>query len=798
MNCSNELLHWKVIHCHVAYHSAHLDSIQLQAVQGLVDCAVLRKGTERVRFAHDLLGDWARLRVLIGQTPTASPDDLKRCSDIRWHRAVRLYGRWLLGQANGVDRWTQAMRHCDDGTNEGVVVRDLLLEAVILNENSQYLLEQVWPVLLQDGASLLKRVLDRFLFVATIPDPRLQVFAGDTQITAQMNAAFRIPFWPYWGAMVSTLHKHGQEILTAAPVDAAKICRMWLDTIPPEIRPGTPFPWRREAAELSLTIAREMQARQAEGHYWAKEEDRIAYEAALLAAPECPDEVSALALELARRRPLSSAIQERADKAKRAAEEAMRQRDSESRQQLEKLRKQRPQIFRGPLRKAWPDGPSDRVCESFRNAVLGSQGILSLAAIRPDVALEVLLAVCIEAPSYQDTHGGSDLIDHFGIHPWQEAYPPMYFRGPFLSFLRQSPVQAIEFSIRLVNFATVRWIEGERRHARRWSRDLPTDEELSVTMHGPTGERRWVGDSRVYRWYLDWPVDAHVLTCVLMALEKWIYERIDAGEEISTWLREIMERSESVAFAGLLVDVGKKHPQFFTHELRPLLGTWILHFWDRQIAAERSGPSIGMMGWLRDPQELVELAREWHTARHRLYDLPWIASWLLINGADMRLFFADTVERWRHDLSDDGKPRNLQLLIEQLTPDNYRKTPIEEGKIRYDFVLSAQLEETTQRDQQVCNEGMRLLTFPMTCRQILDGKSPVEDLQTLWDMLQSIAQQDVSDPDSPHRKQDAVSGGIAVLICKCREWLRSDAHRESWCFDRLRELVLSPPPRGDI
>jgi hypothetical protein len=108
-----------------------LDSVQLQAVQGLVDCAVLRKRNERVRFAHDLLGDWARLRILIGQNPTASPDDLKRCSDIRWHRAVRLYGRWLLGQPNGVDRWTQAMRHFNDGTSEGVVVRDLLLARLL-------------------------------------------------------------------------------------------------------------------------------------------------------------------------------------------------------------------------------------------------------------------------------------------------------------------------------------------------------------------------------------------------------------------------------------------------------------------------------------------------------------------------------------------------------------------------------------------------------------------------------------------------------------------------------------------
>jgi hypothetical protein len=775
---------------------SELDSVHLQAVQELIDSAVLRIRNERVRFTHDLLGDWARLRVLIGQCPTTSPDNLRRYSDLRWHRAIRLYGRWLLGQPNGIDRWTQEIAGFNNGTSEGTIICALLLEAVILNENSQYLLEQVWPVLVQNGATLLHRLLDRFLFVATLPDPRLRMWVPDSPITAQLEATFRIPFWPYWGAMLSTLHKHVQETITLAPIGAAKICRMWLEKIPVEIQAGRPFPWRHEAADLAIKVAREMQARQEEGHYWTDHEDRIAYEAALLAAPEYPDDVSALILELARRRPLSPTIQERAVNAKRAAAETERHRDPESQRQLEKLRSQRLTVIPGPRRKPWPDGPTDGVDESFREAVLGSQGIISVAVMRPDVALEVLLAVCIEEPGYDNDSGGSDFIDDFGIDDWGHPEPPMFFRGPFLMFLRQCPTQGIEFVLRLVNFASARWTEGVRLNAMRWKHPLPTDDDLSVSVQVPSGEKRWIGDSQVYRWYLDCPVNSHIIPCVLMALEKWIYERIDAEEEIDISLREIMDRSETVAFAGLLCDVGKKYTKLFARELRPLLGTWIFYLWDQQIVQERSYMPIGMMGWFRDPRELVEIARGWHTAEYRRYDLSRIASWFLVNDANMKQFFSDIVRKWRSDLSSDGQNRDLQILIEQLTYDNYRQTPVEGGKICFEFVLPPRLEATVQKDRQVADERLLLLTFPTTCRKILDNQSPIDDPQSLWNTLQSIVEQDVDDPDSSHRKQDAVTGGIAILICKCRDWLHSDASKESWCFEFLQDLISSPPLRG--
>lgn len=385
---------------------------------------------------------------------------------------------------------------------------------------------------------------------------------------------------------------HVEDVLRVAPVTAAKVCRLWLEKIPWEFAPGKPFPWRRDAGQLALHIAREIHGQVEEGAFFSEDEDRIAYEAALFAAPEFTEEVSQLALELAKRRKLRADIQERADRAQLEVEKAARRRAEDP--QRERAIRLSSQVFmQGPLREPWPDGPSSRVEGSFRDACLSGQAILPLVIMRPNVALEVLLAVCIEEPRHEDPFD-SMVLDDFGIASWHESYPPMYFRGPFLQLLRQAPQQGLEFVLRLVNFATERWAQRESTYAPRLTGRECSEQDLSVIVQLPQGDRKWLGDVRVYRWYLDWPLQSKIITCALMALEKWLYEQLEEEKQLSPWITRILNRSESVAFAGLLCDVGKKVSELFRSELRPLLGSWEFYHWDVSIIFERTSTTVGL------------------------------------------------------------------------------------------------------------------------------------------------------------------------------------------------------------
>ena len=83
--------------------------------------------------------------------------------------------RSAAARAVGRRRRTVAAGHCGPRTRRpnGSVIRDLFLESLFLASNAAELLERTWPALCANGGRLLNRLLNRFLFVATLPDPRV-------------------------------------------------------------------------------------------------------------------------------------------------------------------------------------------------------------------------------------------------------------------------------------------------------------------------------------------------------------------------------------------------------------------------------------------------------------------------------------------------------------------------------------------------------------------------------------------------------------------------------------------------
>jgi len=96
--------------------------------------------------------------------------------------------------------------------------------------------------------------------VATLPDTQLLALSGDQDDAVRFEHAFRVPCWPYWGPVLAALHTHRDDVVQYAPYQAARLCGLWLRTMPFELLQGNPMPWRKEAAELALAITREIQA----------------------------------------------------------------------------------------------------------------------------------------------------------------------------------------------------------------------------------------------------------------------------------------------------------------------------------------------------------------------------------------------------------------------------------------------------------------------------------------------------------------------------------------------------------
>ncbi len=116
------------------------------------------------------------------------------------------------------------------------VISDLFLESLFLASNAAALLERSWPALCANGGRLLNRMLSRFLFVATLPDPRVGAFIQAEADGAQFEHLCRVPYWPYWGPLLTVLYAHRADVVRLAPINGAKICSLWLKEMPHELK----------------------------------------------------------------------------------------------------------------------------------------------------------------------------------------------------------------------------------------------------------------------------------------------------------------------------------------------------------------------------------------------------------------------------------------------------------------------------------------------------------------------------------------------------------------------------------
>ena len=343
--------------------------------------------------------------------------------------------------------------------------------------------------------------------------------------------------------------------------------------------------------------------------------------------------------------------------------------------------------------------------------------------------------------------------------------------------------------MRLVNFAAHRFSEGR-----------------GLTIHIGHEARLWNGDSNVFQWHTQGPLfSGTIIHCALMALERWLYEQIDRGEDIAPWIDRILRESQSLAFAGLLFDVGKRLPSLFADSLKPLLGNWLLVDWDRQVVTlhQPRGPEpAGFWGF--QPPAMIALGRDWYGMPHRRHLLIYIGGGIvdtLIADETQWPFLAQLRAQWASELdaeADQEPPETLLWLIERFNPGNYTFEERDGKRVAVAFDWPAAMVQQTQEDLQRISTGQMVTSFPFQCRRLLDSEQLLsnEQLPQFWDFVQGIenlSPQLAHDGEPLQHMEDLLCGAIAVLVVKHYDWIASDAGRIDWCRGKLEEIVRRPP-----
>lgn len=748
---------------------------------------------ERVFFRHDSTADWARYLSLAGEVPL-SPRLRELSAYPKWNAATRLVGQRVLDKDDSAGtEWAALIDDVADGSPRGEAAQDLLLDAVILSTNATTHLDKIWPILVKENGKLLQRLLNRFLHVATIPDRRILLIAPeDDEMRHYLASNMREPIFIYWWAFLDWVYRNLRDVINFAPIPLAKICTTWLRNTSVAKDRQKPWSRRRRVAQMALALAKELQARKME-HSPVRDAEKVAYEAAFQAASEIPDEIGQWALEMANRRPPSPDIVARQEAYVNREAERQKQleADPEYQERMKEMAHLTTPIFTlGPLRDPWPDGPLAMIDQTFQTVALDMWTLLPLMFKKSALVQELILALIIEHPSHQGEHSSMS-HEWCGLQFGHGVTPAMYFRGPFLAFLQINPKVALDTIIRLVNFATDRFCErmskgrGYRGEAQTWSVKIPLAD----------GEAVWYGDNRVFGFFHGETFNTALLSSALLAVEKWLYDKIEKGEKADEWIGQILQGSRSVAFAGLLLTVGKKAPALLEDILLPLLGAWQFYQWDRRLIIEGDVWTISMMNWVSHGEKIYDQVVAWHTMPHRKTDLSNEALRLFLSRQPVRGFFNEMYARWT---SDEETREATKYIAERFNIKNYAlKKGSDENHLEIHFQWPEHMQEETSENLKKSEGGMLLLTFPVKCRRILNGEISLSrtELEEFWSQIQHIstmAKQD-TEIERPSQRVDALCGGIAVLLLHHRERLTEFPEKEEWCIKYIFDTLDEPP-----
>jgi hypothetical protein len=741
-----------------------LPPLNSEAVEELIGQRVCVRRTGRIAFEHDLYGDWLRLAQLQQEAAAGRLLAFVTAERLRsplWQRALRLYGVSLLDGPAGTAGWEQAATQL---APLGEVASDLLLDATWYATDVIDHLLALWPRLVADEGALLRRLLVRFHLTATRPnDLMLQALpTDDPALLLQAATWHRLPELGYWPPVLVLLYAQRHELpLTTARV-AAEVVLTWLRFLPV----GTPL--REEAAAVAVALGEALLRYEQAGN-WARGLGQQVWPAVLAAAPEEPAEVAQLTLEAAGRRP-----QRFLPPPDPAAEHPRRKSLN----------------FEGPVRPQWPTGPARRVDSDLQQAALDHHGLLPLLKTDAAAALELALALLIEEP----TEPSASLDLNYGLERLRQWQGDYFANGPFLLFWQQREDVGLALLLELERRALAGLEEEETRRAWRWGTEpgqappppftLPT-----VVLDLPEGERAYPGTADVYGWHRGEHPSSSTLASALMALEKYLYDRLDAGDDITPLLQKLLAQAGSVAVLGTLTMVGKYRPGLLEGVLQPLLGSPELQQWDYQLNL-RLALSGDWLGAINSPQRREEL-RVWQQLPHRRLSLLVMAQHYFHQSEDGSAFFAAARQRWATRAAISAEPAHYAQSLHYFDPANHTREQVGPQE-----VVTYQEPEARREAREVMEARQPLeliLLSVVTKRRLLDtaDADPLPEQQPAQlgqeiDALLEAAATGAAQFFSVGRPADVLAAIAALLLLRGRAWLAQHPTRETWC----RQTVL--------
>ena len=228
--------------------SDELSPADVASVDNLRRGGVLAPDGARYEFAHDLFADWALLHRFEALGDRAITELGAKVELPTWHRAIRLYALSVLRE-QGLEAWSARREQLE--REDQWLLAELFLDAALFAHDSAAVVRSLWPTLIADKGDLLRRLLGRLRFSASIPDPTGGlIFAGAPEMETYWAIQRRVPLWPIWIPFLEVLHEERATAIELADAEVAPVVETWLRFAGPDTK-GSDL-----AADIALDCGR--------------------------------------------------------------------------------------------------------------------------------------------------------------------------------------------------------------------------------------------------------------------------------------------------------------------------------------------------------------------------------------------------------------------------------------------------------------------------------------------------------------------------------------------------------------
>lgn len=385
------------------------------------------------------------------------------------------------------------------------------------------------------------------------------------------------------------------------------------------------------------------------------------------------------------------------------------------------------------------------------------------------------------------SYGRLEVHNVFGFRggTQMDDFPASAWQGPFSNLLTSHPELGVDLILRLLNRACATYARCDQDIIER-----PIS--VSLELGDDIKQEQWA-NPRLWGMYRGQSVAPHALESALMALEEWLLNKAERGDDdtVSVFSR-LLRESNNVAITAALASVAIAYPYFFGSAAVPLLTCELPFRWDFarafQDRANASGVLDSMFPSIADHMMFEHERRGSAKRKHRWQNLENLCLSLQFTSARNAVWAI--LDNFREGLppADQQDDEHLQwrLVLHRMDARNLVVTEnTEEGVILQAGNLPAELEEYRERElpaHRERDERLALFTWGMS---VFTGNNLNQHSPDSWrENLAAIRSLPPDEEGTPRLLRR--SGGPHIAAVCLRDHYDEMAPEElDWCIDTI-------------